>query len=513
MAGDDLLVGIDFGTSHIKAIAFTRDGQIVASASAPTPTVYPQPGWAYYEPDAVWAQTVVALQAMTAKLDDPRRIVAVAVASVGEAGAPIDAAGQPTYPMIAWFDTRTKEQAEQLRQRFGADAIFRSSGVSLQPIFTLCKILWIQQHAPEAMARTVRWLNAADFLTFRLCGVAASEFSLASRTLMLDIDRLTWATDLVRDAGVDPAILPPLLPSGTKLGVILPEVAAQTGLPAHALVTTGGHDHVCGAMALGVTRPGAVLDSLGTAEKRLLPPTRCSKTGSRTARLQGVHVSGGYYVLGGLYTSSACIEWFRENIGAGLTTLHWRRRGSRTAGQSGRLFPAASAHRQPWLRRPALAGDLCRADLRRQARRALSGAARRAGLRGALLARLAAALSGGHAHRAHRGDGRRHAQRAADAHQSQRLQPAATRGQHRRGDRAGRGHARRHRRGRLHGCRRRRTVGALHDDRGRAGASRSGVLRTWLQASVLCALSGRAGIASCDCGIGRLRDWRLEIGD
>ena len=320
MAGNDLLVGIDFGTSHIKAIAFTRAGQIVASASAPTPTVYPQPGWAYYEPDAVWGQTVAALQAMTAQLDNPQRIVAVAVASVGEAGAPIDAAGQPTYPMIAWFDTRTKEQAEQLRQRFGADAIFRSSGVSLQPIFTLCKMLWIQQHAPEAMARTVRWLNAADYLTFRLCGVAASEFSLASRTLMLDIEQLVWATDLVQDAGIDPAILSPLLPSGTKLGTVLTEIAAQTGLPAHAIVTTGGHDHVCGALALGVTRPGAVLDSLGTAEALFLATDKVLKDPDvgRRGYAQGVHVSGGYYVLGGLYTSSACIEWFRENVGAGL---------------------------------------------------------------------------------------------------------------------------------------------------------------------------------------------------
>jgi xylulokinase len=320
MAGDDLLVGIDFGTSHIKAITFTCAGQIVASASAPTPTVYPQPGWAYYEPEAVWTQTVAALRAMTAKVDDPRRIVAAAVTSVGEAGAPIDAAGEPTYPMIAWFDTRTKEQAEQLRQHFGADAIFRSSGVSLQPIFTLCKILWIQQHAPEAMARTVRWLNAADYLTFRLCGVAASEFSLASRTLMLDIDRLTWATDLVQEAGIAPAILPPLLPSGTKLGAVLPEIAAQTGLPAHTVVTTGGHDHVCGAMALSVTRPGAVLDSLGTAEAIFLATDEVLKDPAvgRRGYAQGVHVSGGYYILGGLYTSSACIEWFRENAGAGL---------------------------------------------------------------------------------------------------------------------------------------------------------------------------------------------------
>jgi xylulokinase len=332
MAGDALLVGIDFGTSNIKAIAFTRDGQIVAKSSVPTPTVYPQPGWAYFDPAALWAQTVAALCDMTAQIDNPARIVSVAVASIGETGVPIDAAGEPTYDAIAWFDTRTKDQAEQLRQRLGAENIFERTGMSLQPIFTLCKILWIQQHAPDAYARTASWLNAADYLTFRLCGVAASEFSLASRTLMLDINRLQWETTLVQEAGVAPSILAPLLPSGVKLGAVLPAVAAQTGLPTSAIVTTGGHDHVCGALALGVTRPGAVLDSLGTAEALFLATNEVLKDPAVGARgyAQGVHVSGGYYILGGLYTSGACIEWFRETIGAGAEYAVLEREGSAT---------------------------------------------------------------------------------------------------------------------------------------------------------------------------------------
>ncbi|MCB0038253.1 MAG: hypothetical protein KDE23_01165, partial [Caldilinea sp.] len=259
MAGDALLVGIDFGTSHIKAIAFTPDGQIAAKASVPTPTIYPQPGWAYYEPAAMWAQTVAALCQMTAQIDDPRRIVSVAVASVGETGVPLDAAGQPTYDAIAWFDTRTKPQAERLRRELGADPIFLRTGLSVQPIYTLCKILWLKENAPDAYARTATWLNAADYIAWRLCGVPASEYSLASRTIMLDINGLRWEKDLLAEVGVDAGILPPLLASGTGLGAVLPGAAAQTGLPAGAIVTTGGHDHVCGAFALGVTEPGSVL--------------------------------------------------------------------------------------------------------------------------------------------------------------------------------------------------------------------------------------------------------------
>ncbi len=317
MAGDALLVGIDFGTSHIKAIAFTPDGQVVAKASVPTPTIYPQPGWAYYEPGAMWSQTVVALRAMTGQIDDPARIVAIAVASVGETGVPLDAAGEPTYDAIAWFDNRTKPQAERLRRELGADPIFLRTGLSVQPIYTLCKILWLKENAPDAYARTATWLNAADYIAWRLCGVPASEYSLASRTIMLDINGLRWETALLGEVGVDAAILPPLLPSGTKLGPLLPDAAAQTGLPASAVVTTGGHDHVCGAFALGVTQPGSVLDSMGSAEAIFLATDQVLKDPriGHCGYSQGVHVSGGYYVLGGLYTSSACVEWFREAVG------------------------------------------------------------------------------------------------------------------------------------------------------------------------------------------------------
>jgi len=318
MAGDALLVGIDFGTSHIKAIAFTTDGQVAAKASVPTPTLYPQPGWAYYEPAAMWRQTAAALRQMTRQIDDPHRIVSVAVASVGETGVPLDAAGEPTYDAIAWFDNRTQQQAERLRRNLGADPIFLRTGLSVQPIYTLCKILWLKEKAPDAYTRTATWLNAADYIAWRLCGVPASEYSLASRTLMLDIDSLRWENALLAEAGVDAAILPPLLASGTRLGCLLPDAAEQTGLPASAIVATGGHDHVCGALALGVTEPGAVLDSLGSAEAIFLATDQVLRepTIGHCGYSQGVHVSGGYYVLGGLYTSSACVEWFRAAIGS-----------------------------------------------------------------------------------------------------------------------------------------------------------------------------------------------------
>jgi xylulokinase len=315
-----LLVGVDVGTTTIKALAFAADGSLVAQAATPTPTHHPQPGWAFQRPAELWDAVVAVLAVLTRKLDDPQAVAGLAVASVGEAGVPLDAAGQPTHDIIAWFDTRTAPQARRLDQIVDQRRLFAVTGLALQPIFTLCKLLWLQEHAPAATARTVRWLNTADYIAFRLCGVQATDYSLASRTLALDLRGRRWADDLIAAAGLAPSLFAPLVASGTALGRLLPEVAAATGLPLHARVAAGGHDHVCAALALGVTAPGSALNSMGTAEAIFLPvdaPVADPRMGEQ-GYAQGIHVDARRnYVMGGLFTSGAAGEWFRTTCAAG----------------------------------------------------------------------------------------------------------------------------------------------------------------------------------------------------
>jgi len=319
MNSDPLLAGVDVGTTNIKAIIFEPGGQIVAEASTPTPLHYPQPGWAYYNPDEIWQAVVTVLRQATGQLADPSRIASVAVASVGEAGVPLDAQGQPTYYAIAWFDSRTQPQATWLAETIGQDALFAVSGLSLQPIFGLCKLLWIKENQPDAFARTARWLNMSDFIAYRLCDVPATEYSLASRTLALNLKKLEWDTALIREVGLSPDLFAPLQPSGSQLGPVTATAAAATGLPTSCVVATGGHDHVCGALAVGVTQPASLLQSFGTSEAIFMSldqPLADSNMG-RQGYTQGAHVVGGhYYVLAGLYTAGACIEWWRDVIEA-----------------------------------------------------------------------------------------------------------------------------------------------------------------------------------------------------
>ena len=319
MNAEPILIGADIGTTNIKVLAFDRTGKAVARASSPTPTRYPKPGRAHHDAEELWGAFARTLREVTARLDDPRRVASVAVASFAEAAVPLDAEGRPTYDIIAWFDGRSRPQAERLGRELGGDRLFALTGLSLQPIFGLCKLLWLKENEPDAFGRTATWLNTADYMAFRLSGVPATDFSLASRTLALDLHRLEWAGALLDEVGVPQDLFAPLRQGGSPLGPVTPEAAEATGLPESASVAVGGHDHVCGALAVGVTETRTMLNSLGTAEAIFLPlerPLTDPEVG-RQGYAQGAHVAGQYYVFGGQYTSGASVEWFRDTLGGG----------------------------------------------------------------------------------------------------------------------------------------------------------------------------------------------------
>ncbi len=318
MSPSPLLAGIDVGTTNIKALVFDTAGQVKAAASVPTPTHYPRPGWAYHEPEELWTYTLTVLRDAASQLRDTEQVSSIAVSSMAESGVPLDAGGRPTAEIIAWFDGRTSPQAAWLEQAIGRGRIYTLTGLPLRPIFGLCKMLWLKENDPEAFARTVSWLNVADYIAFRLCGEKGTDYSLASRTLAFDLHRRDWHTGLIEEAGVSRGLFAPALPSGTPLARILPEVARTTGLPIGVQVATGGHDHVCGALAVGATEPDTLLNSLGTAEALCIAgrhpwlSTEIAEQGYTT----GAHVAPDrFYVLGGIYTSGASVEWIRNLLG------------------------------------------------------------------------------------------------------------------------------------------------------------------------------------------------------
>ena len=319
MSDDIVLVGLDVGTTTIKAIAFDPTGVEVAKATEPTPTTHRANGQSEHDPHHLWAACCAALQSVAAVIHDRGlRPVGLSCTSMAEAGVLLDSSGEPVHPIIPWFDFRTQPQIEWWQAHIGFDATAAISGVVPHPMFGMPKLMWIRDNDPAAYERGRAWLNLADYVDYRLCDVMATDYSLASRTLVLDLVKRTWSEYLLDAIGIAPSLLADLVPAGEKLGGLTPDAAQAIGLPPGLPIVRGGQDHVCAALAMGVTEPGVILDSIGTAEAFFM----ARRTPDMSGRLwpnelnQGVHVVPGFtYVMTGTGDGGGRIDSHRLELG------------------------------------------------------------------------------------------------------------------------------------------------------------------------------------------------------
>lgn len=175
--------------------------------------------------------------------------------------------------------------------------------------------LWLRQHEPETWGRMRRRLNLPDFRAFKLCSTAATDYTLASRMMVLDIGRRQWSAPILAEIGIGQDLLGECVPSGTRLGGLTADASAATGLPEGLPVCCGGHDHVCAALALGLVDEGDVLDSMGTAEAILVTLDEPKALADMAAKgiAQGIHAAPGrYFAMSGLYYSGGSVDCMRE---------------------------------------------------------------------------------------------------------------------------------------------------------------------------------------------------------
>jgi xylulokinase len=312
------LIGIDVGTQSVRALAFDAQGRKMAQSSRPTPVTMHDGDRGEYDPDGLFA-AVKACLADTAKALAGGPVAGMAVASVGESCVAIDAQGRALAPSLLWFDRRTEGAARDLATRIDPERVFQITGLAIDPTLSLFKLIWMRQQWPEALARTRRVLCIADWIAFRLCGEAATDTTLASRTLYFDIHQRRWSEELLSFAGFEAGMLGRLLPSGSALAPVRSEILAETGLAGRPVVAVGGHDHLCGSYAAGITAADMLLDSMGTAEAILLATSVPLRDPAvvRHGFIQGAMTTHRalWYLGTTINSSGGAVEWFRALSG------------------------------------------------------------------------------------------------------------------------------------------------------------------------------------------------------
>ena len=316
-----LIAAVDLGSTSTKVCLYTPDGHCSASASRPTERYNPfsaqHPEWVFWNPDAIWGGVGEAFREALSAIGDPSRVAGVAVTGMGMDGVPVDEKGETLYPFISWHCGRTAPQAAWWEKNVGAEKTFSIAGFPPWAMTGVMRVRWMMEHEPDIIERAASWLLIEDFINFRLCGVRATDPSMASCMLLFDQKRRNWSEELVAASGIPRRLLPEVKPSGTLLGTVHAEAARVTGLPQGTPVVLGGQDHLCGTLPVGAHRPGVVSNVMGSWENLIatVAQTSCDWTLGRAGICVQAHVAPGRTAVWGGSPSASALSWLREITG------------------------------------------------------------------------------------------------------------------------------------------------------------------------------------------------------
>ena len=315
-----LFLGLDVGTSSLKALITTADGSAVAHASAEYPLATPHPGWSEQDPDqwvaAAHAATREALvrASATGHPDAGRRIAAIGFSGQMHGATFVDRANRPLRPCILWNDARSADECEELDRSIGARIILERTGNRMLAGFTAPKVRWLQKHEPSLWARTDCVLLPKDYVRLCLGGARATDAADASGTLYFDVARRAWSADMLRDLGIATTQVPACHESPDIVDRLSASAAAAMGLTAGIPMVAGAGDQAANAVGSGIVEPGAVAASLGTSGVIFAASDsfRASPDGALHAFCHAL--PGRWHVMSVMLSAAGSLRWFRDTL-------------------------------------------------------------------------------------------------------------------------------------------------------------------------------------------------------
>ena len=260
------ILALDVGTSSVKASLVSTELRIVSEAAQRYETRYPAPHCAEQSAQDWWNAAVVAVRRLfEINPEGAQDVCAIGISAHMLGLLPVDAKGEPLAPSMIHSDNRALDEAAEVEARIGLDRIYHLTGNVLTAAAPLCKAMWIKRKRPEIYAKTARFLQAKDYLNFRLTGnLDTTDYSDASHGMLIDISRKEYLAEVFQELGLDGDRFPALHASTEVIGQLTAEAAAQLGLKQGIPVVAGGGDGSCANVGAGIARTGETYCSLGT---------------------------------------------------------------------------------------------------------------------------------------------------------------------------------------------------------------------------------------------------------
>lgn len=259
------LMGLDLGTSSCKGVVFDINGKILAATSRDYSLDILPSGWVEMDANKMWHAVIEICRELSNKTrHDP--VVAFGISTQGETVIAVDSKGEPIRPAFMNADNRGTRQIAQLEEALGRQRIYEITGEPPHPMFGVAELMWFKQNEPDLYAKSSKLVSCEDFLMMKLGFEPLCNYSNCCRTLMLDIRKRDWSSDILAAAGLSRDKLGIPVDSGTVAGKLSVNMARTLGLDPGVVVVTAGHDNACGSLGSGVLDSSAVCDSAGSYE-------------------------------------------------------------------------------------------------------------------------------------------------------------------------------------------------------------------------------------------------------
>lgn len=311
------LMGVDVGTTGVKAVVFDEDGRLLSSAYEEYPLLFPEPAASELDSANMVAAALRVIGESASKIRSSDPVQAIGIASQGEAFTPLAANGSYLGNVMTSSDARAQPLVGPWTEAFGRERLYSITGHTAYPIFSLFKMLWLKANRPEVWRDAYRFLFCQDLIAHALTGEARTDFTMAARSMLFDVRSRQWSGEILDSVELDIGRLPEPVPSGTVIGTVNRDTAERLGMGADVRVAVCGHDQPVGALGCGAASSGRAVYSIGTVEcitpgidRLILDP-----------KLMEANLATYPHVLPDLYTTVAfsvtggsVLRWVRDNL-------------------------------------------------------------------------------------------------------------------------------------------------------------------------------------------------------
>ena len=307
-----LYVGIDLGTSAVKLLLMDGEGNIKNIVSKEYPLYFPNPGWSEQKPEDWYEQSMAGMKELLEGFDKSQ-VAGISFGGQMHGLVILDKDDNVIRPALLWNDGRTFEECDYLNNVIGKDKLSEYTANISFTGFTAPKILWIKNKEPENFAKIAKIMLPKDYIAYKLTGVHCTDVSDASGMLIFDVKNRKWSKEMCDICGITEDQLATCYESYEAVGTVLPEIAAELGIPETVKVAAGAGDNAAAAVGTGTVGDGMCNISLGTSGTIFISSKNFG-VDKYNALHSFAHADGSYHLMGCMLSAASCNKWWMDEI-------------------------------------------------------------------------------------------------------------------------------------------------------------------------------------------------------